>query len=503
MNVGWQDRVRYGYYYLNDPGPVGHTARFLARAAILDTGAKMFTTFSGFRVRGGNPYTRYKKEMPPTSRHSPAERSRSLSPRSRQAARNLINMEIDAPPTPDGTPITLMPSGDVIMQDVYSNPFSIQKKDMGSQSGAVASRNAYKFGNTTFSKTLAQTYGSGYSYENGALAGSTTTKVLFIQIGTPIYQQINSVFRAMLIALLHKHGLHFKTWDVVTNVSGQIVLNYRNKVTGTIGSVSHTFVGLESWAQVAGAWANAFVAGIETAGFGGLNEYDFFRIQLRFLTGTNPNSYTDVAILYTEMLDINVHQSYTIKCQNQTAADTAASISTEVLNVNPVQVKTYYINGQHAVLNVEDYGATPAGTTSFIPNTTIGYFNYATTDTTGPSVMKKIPQSNVFERVVKTVPQISLTPGHIVQRSVSKTFKMSLNHWFSGLADMGVTTVGLSDSVVSTEYGCNMVLAFEKTLNTRGPEEVGINIGAQWTVFMSSFITSKLLQPTNLLVTDV
>jgi len=502
------DNWRFRWGLFNDPGYVGQATRYYTSLALAETGAKMFGAFSGFRVKGGDLYTRYKKTM------APSYYTRGSSGRLKRIQNEPLEDPFNPPSSASSSSSRSRSSSNASMQTASSgykqavntltDLSDLEKKNMvhGSQAGAITSAHSFQVGNMYFHPNLIQTYGSSFTYEDGAVAGSTNTKVLYLQLGTPVYQQIRSVFRAMLMALLHKHGIHLKTWDVVSGLTGQVIINYRNIQTGSNSAIVYTFASTETYATIASQWASTFVGQIENPSHGGLNEWDFFRMQLRLLTAA-PSTYIDAAILYMENFDVNVYQKYALQCQNQTAADTATEFSTQVSNVNPIQCKTFYINGQHAKLNVEDYGAPPGGATNFVPDTNSGYFNYGTTATTGPSVMKKIPQSNVFERVIKTLPQVTITPGQLVRRTLSKTYKMSLNYWFSGLADMGVTTTNLVNSLLSTEYGCNMVLAFEKTLNTRGAEEVGVAVGSQWTSIVGSFLSTKTLQPTNAIIQDI
>ena len=420
-----------------------------------------------------------KKTMPPTSYYY----------------RDKNNRLVKAENVPMDNPFQDIPEkGKENISPAISTITEKNKMGASSQSGAVTSRFNYSVNGQKFSASRAQTYGSSKQYENGNFAGDTDVKVLYLQIGTPALELFYSVFRAMVLALCHKHGIHFKDWNAVNTLEGSFVLYVRNKLNATNEpSAVHGFASLETWNQIATSWGNTL---INLGYLDNANNYDFYKIEFILAIDSAPSHIE--AQLYTEFLEINIQQHLSIRVQNQTSSDGDSS-STDLLNVNPLLCKTFFINGHSAITNVQDFGGVGTGSSPFLPDRSSGYSNYGVEGSSGANTLKKLPQSNVFQRVLKTVKPVHVNPGQMIQRSISKHQSNSLNHWFSGLGGIGPSLL----FVLPTEYACNMIIAFEKSMNTRGVEEQGILVGNQWEWFISSYITKKNLKPTNKIVDDV
>jgi len=367
-------------------------------------------------------------------------------------------------------------------------------------SGQIGSYHKYAINKNHFSAKHAQIHGSSIQYENGIISGSPTVKVLYLLCGTPATEMIDSVFRAMVTVLLHKHGIHFKNFETALGLNGRVRIYYRNKNAGAISTIGSIFTDAATVRQIANTWKNAFQndASVDV----GLNAFDFYKIRLDIQVEAVPQTWEMAAELYTESLEIHMQQSFKMVCQNQTAADVEAGNNTDLSNVNPVLCKTFYINGPNVTVKTNDFGTNPG--LILVPNIISGFYNYATTTTSGPNPLTKLPQSHIFERVAKTLKPVNVIPGHMVERNLSKHFSMGLNHMFSLLADIRGTS---DDDVWSlgrlqTEFGCSLLMAFEKTLHTRGAETPGVSIGTQWEYFISSYISKKSMKPTNKIVND-
>lgn len=418
---------------------------------------------------------------------------------------NRKNIEYATPPTtaPRQQPIPMeveLPEfvyNDFDMNDPFSGKSS--KKVMTSQSGAYASNNRYAITPNKFSATQAQTYGSATNHEFGGSAGSNNVKVLFVHLGTPSGEMIISVFRAMLAALLHKHGIHFNDWNENIDFAGRLRLNWKIKPTSVQGVIDFVFGAGQSYKNIANAWFNEF----ELVGFD-YNQVEFYRIDLSSRDESDGIiTFPIESALYLNTLELHMQQSMTMRAQNQTSPDVGEpNPNVEVFNANPILVKTYYINGSTAENNTPDnIGLTLQQAPAFIPDSFSGYSNYATTNASGPLTMQKLPQSNVFKRVEKTVKPVNITPGQLIQRTVSKHMSMGVQTFFESLFDTNEPSNNFNRKVMPPKLGCCLVMAFEKTLNTRGNVN-GVGVGLQWEFFISSFITLKKFRPTNKIVLD-
>jgi len=474
--------------------------RAAARSTLAHGGARMFSSFSGSRLSGGSSYHRAQlnsRGINPTARTGlfgrgsrffrkkkdimpPRGRRMTLTPASsRRTSRSTSSMlaALGSGMRKRGRTQRRHSTGTIrsSRSSNVSRTSSSKIHRSGGTGGEITS-SSMNSGTKKIANKLYQKSGSIRVGESGGT--QIDSQCVYVGVGTPVLDLYNSYIRALVAAIVAKAGGDITNWNNFFNPYNvcQIDISYINDGATTQTVFTLTTAITYSMYTVANLLRAAFVAEFLEG-----NQVQFIEAVLWEFTeapvtppAPQPKVRTAVVPLQRLMLDFEV--SLNLSFQNQTASDLGAFTS-DAVDANPLKGMIYECNGNYFEPTALSNRPDPTTTAQFAGDWCVA--DSASGILTGQpydALTKKPPQKSYFARINKATP-MKLAPGQLHSVKASRTQTMS---WTSAMTKLLKTFYTDAQPYQKNSLlGCSLLVALEKMMDTRLPDETPISIGYQ------------------------